>query len=99
MTHREDYYEGFFGMVHMADRLKEANDSLRSLFGERYPSMSAPVKAVISERMAATGKDVLPAAIDLMQEAESKGNTVHVLWFMSAAVDLVIELNTENATQ
>ena len=75
----------------IAYKIREANRALRSLFKDTYEEKVKEVKDCIAEVMKAKNKDVLPAAIDLMQAAEEKGNEIHIVWFCAAAYDMIIE--------
>ena len=81
----------------IAYKIREANRALRSLFKDTYEEKVKGVKNCISEVMKAKNKDILPAAIDLMQAAEEKGNDIHIVWFCAAAYDMIIEKEKTNA--
>ena len=77
----------------IAYKIRESNRALRSLFKDTYEEQIKGVKNCISKVMKAKNKDILPAAIDLMQAAEEKGNDIHIVWFCAAAYDMIIEKN------
>ena len=80
----------------IAYKIREANRALRSLFKDTYEEQVKEVKDCIAEVMKEKKKDILPAAIDLMEAAEEMGNEIHIVWFCAAAYDMIIEKNVNN---
>lgn len=69
-------------MLSMQDFLKRAVPN--------YDEIIQKVIEVVRNRREVTGKDTLPAVIELMEEAEAKGKTdTHVPWFAAAACELI----------
>lgn len=77
--------------IEIAYTIREANRALRSLFKDTYEEQVKKVKDCISKVMKAKNKDVLPAAIDLMEAAEEMGKETHIVWFCAAAYDMIIQ--------
>lgn len=75
----------------IAYKIRESNRALRSLFKDTYEEQVKEVKDCIAEVMKAKKKDVLPAAIDLMEAAKEMGKETHIVWFCAAAYDMIIE--------
>lgn len=80
----------------IAYKIREANRALRSLFKDTYEEKVKEVKDCIAEVMKEKKKNILPAAIDLMEAAEEMGNEIHIVWFCAAAYDMIIEKNVNN---
>ena len=79
----------------IAYKIREANRAMRSLFRDNYEEQVAGVKDCIAEVMKAKNKDILPAAIDLMEAAEKMGKDTHIVWFCAAAYDMIMEKSRE----
>ncbi len=74
--------------LEIAHRLRENNRGFRFLFPD-YDTKVVPVREIISNMMKENSMDVLPATLALMQAAADNGKETHILWFASAAVDII----------
>ena len=75
------------GKLAIAARMMECRDTMKHLYGDRWPAVSEPYRTLISGAMEATGdKNPLSAVIPICKDMQAKGQN-HVL-LMAVAVDM-----------
>ena len=82
--------------IRMAIMMEDANKSLRVLFPD-YDEQAEPCRKVLRAKMLEMETDnVLKALTELLKQVQDKlGDSqraqIHTMWFLAAAVDLVLD--------
>jgi hypothetical protein len=74
--------------IRVAARLYEIRDSMRRLFGDKFPAIVAPYQQMLERVKAQTGLDDLAAATWLARRVDP-GDGVEIMKIVAAAVETI----------
>lgn len=76
--------------IQIANSLIERSEFLRKLFPDTYDETSKKMQGYLRKVMEAQGKDVLPAALMVMEAAQEKNDEATINWIAAAACDMLM---------